>query len=181
MEIARRVGGELVSADSMQIYRGLDIGTAKPTTAERAEIPHAMLDVADPHGAGFTVADWLRGAEEAIADMHRRDRLPIIVGGTNLYLRAFFEGLDDAPQADLVFRASLETLSNESLREHLLAVDPARAEEVHREIFGRNLPNCSTCVTEALHSLLIWANQQQDALTKAQLADDEQKPKRKRK
>ena len=52
---------------------------------------------------------------------------------------------------------------------------------VHREIFGRNLPNCSTCVTEALHSLLIWANQQQDALTKAQLADDEQKPKRKRK
>ena len=68
MEIVRRVGGELVSADSMQIYRGLDIGTAKPTTAERAEIPHAMLDVADPHGAGFTVADWLRGAEEAIAD-----------------------------------------------------------------------------------------------------------------
>ncbi len=131
MELARRMGGELVSADSMQIYRGLDIGTAKPTFAERAEIPHAMLDVADPHGTGFTVADWLRGAEEAIADMHRRDRLPIMVGGTNLYLRAFFEGLDDAPPADLVFRASLEALPNESLRERLLAVDPARAEEVH--------------------------------------------------
>ncbi len=131
MEIARRVGGEIVCADSMQIYRGLDIGTAKPISAERAEIRHALLDVADPYGDGFTVADWLRLANEAVLEAHTRGKLPILVGGTNLYLRAFFEGLDTAPAADMKFRATLERESDESLRALLQAVDPIRASELH--------------------------------------------------
>lgn len=131
MEIARRVGGVIISADSMQVYRGLDIGTAKPTAAERAEMPHEILDVADPYGAGFSVADWLRLAEASVVDAHARGLLPILVGGTNLYLRAFFEGLDNAPQADAAFRATLAEESDEALRARLLVVDPARANEVH--------------------------------------------------
>ncbi len=131
MELARRVGGEILCADSMQVYRGLDIGTAKPNEADRSEIPHALLDVADPFVEGFTVADWLRLTNEAIVATHARAKLPILVGGTNLYLRAFFEGLDDAPSADLAFRATLDLESDETLRARLLAVDPKRAAEVH--------------------------------------------------
>ena len=76
VELARRLpgGGECVSADSMQVYRGMDIGTAKPTLEERRGVPHHMIDVADPHGGTFTVADWIEGAHEAIAAIHARGR-----------------------------------------------------------------------------------------------------------
>jgi len=109
MELARRLDGEIVSADSMQVYRGMDIGTAKPTPAERAEIPHHGIDLVDAREEGFTVARWLRAADEAIADIEQRGRTAIVVGGTNLYIRAFLEGLDEAPAADAAFRASLES------------------------------------------------------------------------
>ena len=89
MGLARQLGGELVSADSMQVYRGMDIGTAKPTAAERAEIPHHAIDLVDAGEEGFTVAQWLVIADAAVEDILARGKTPIVVGGTNLYIRAF--------------------------------------------------------------------------------------------
>ncbi len=131
MELARRLNGELVSADSMQVYRGMDIGTAKPTAAERAEIPHHAIDLVDATSDGFTVASWLMEAERAIADIRARGRIPIIVGGTNLYIRAFLEGLDEAPAADAAFRAAHESIETAALYAQLTASDPARAAQLH--------------------------------------------------
>lgn len=91
-------GGEIVSADSMQIYREMDIGTAKPTAQERARVPFHLVDCVDPR-ANYTVADFQRDAVAAIADIHRRGRLPVLCGGTGLYIRAVLGGLDFPPGA----------------------------------------------------------------------------------
>src|SRR5512145_2240555 len=90
--LARRCGGEVVSADSQQIYRGLDVGTAKPTEAERAAVPHHLLDGAEP-GEGWDAARFVRLADEAIAAIVARGALPFVVGGTGLYIRALLHGL----------------------------------------------------------------------------------------
>ncbi|MEY3143841.1 MAG: tRNA dimethylallyltransferase [Planctomycetota bacterium] len=142
MELARRFGGEIVSADSMQVYRGMDIGTAKPTAAERAEVPHHCIDLVDASEEGFTVARWLKCADDAVADIQRRGRVPIVVGGTNLYIRAFLEGLDEAPAADPAFRAELETVPSAELHARLVATDPAAAARLH--------PNDRRRITRAL-------------------------------
>jgi tRNA dimethylallyltransferase len=131
LELARRLGGEIVSADSMQVYRGMDIGTAKPTAAEQAEIPHHAIDLVDATEEGFTVARWLAVADAAVADILARGRMPIVVGGTNLYIRAFLEGLDAAPAADAAFRASLDALSPQELHARLAASDPPAAARLH--------------------------------------------------
>ncbi len=131
MELARRYGGELLSADSMQVYRGMNIGTAKPTRAEQAEIPHHGIDLIEASAEGFTVASWLEIAERALLDIQSRQRVPIVVGGTNLYIRAFLEGLDEAPAADTVFRAQLEAVASTELHERLCASDPAAAARLH--------------------------------------------------
>lgn len=131
LELARRFDGELVSADSMQVYRGMDIGTAKPTAAERAEVPHHALDLVDATEEGFTVARWLACADAAVADIRRRGRVPIVVGGTNLYIRAFLEGLDEAPAADPAFRAALEAVPSAELHARLASSDPAAAGRLH--------------------------------------------------
>ena len=142
MELARRLGGELVSADSMQVYRGMDIGTAKPTPSERAEVPHHAIDLVDAREEGFTVAKWLRIADEAVAGIQSRGRVPIVVGGTNLYIRAFLEGLDEAPAADAAFRAELEREDSAALHARLAATDPAAAARLH--------PNDRRRITRAL-------------------------------
>lgn len=138
---ALELGGECVSADSMQIYRGLDIGTAKPTSAERAAVPHHLLDVADPHDLDrdFTVADWLRSAREAIADIGARGRIPIVVGGTHLYLQALLQGLFEGPEIDPALRAELEATPSEALRAELERVDPQAATRIHRADRRRTL------------------------------------------
>jgi len=131
MELARRLGGELVSADSMQVYRGMDIGTAKPTPGERAEIAHHAIDLVDAREEGFTVAKWLRIADDAVADIQSRGKVAIVVGGTNLYIRAFLEGLDEAPAADAAFRAGLEREESTTLHARLAAIDPPAAARLH--------------------------------------------------
>lgn len=98
---------EIVSADSRQIYRRLDIGTAKPTRKERARVPHHLLDVVDP-GHRFSAGRYARDAGHAIADIHARDRLPVVVGGTGLYIRALAEGLFKEPPLDTGRRQVLE-------------------------------------------------------------------------
>jgi tRNA dimethylallyltransferase len=131
IELATRLGGECVGADSMQVYRGMDVGTAKPTTAERAGVPHHLLDVADPREDGFTVEEWRRLAEEAIAGIRSRGRIPIVVGGTSLYVRALLEGLFDGPEPDASLRAELDATPLDSLRRELDRVDPAAAARIH--------------------------------------------------
>lgn len=124
-------GGECINADSMQVYVGMDIGTATPAPGERGDVPHHLLDIADPTSTGFTVATWLEQAESVIDEIRDRGRWPIVVGGTNLYVRSLLEGVFDGPAADPSLRAELEALSSEVLRTRLLDVDPAAAERIH--------------------------------------------------
>ncbi len=134
IQLAVRLGGEIVNADSRQVYRGMDIGTAKPTSAEREAVSHHMLDVATPDES-FTLALYLRGARAAIASVHARSRLPILVGGTGLYLRALTLGYD-VPEVppNPRFRAELERMTREdgieTVVERLRALDPAVADRI---------------------------------------------------
>lgn len=127
MAVARRVGGEILSADSMQVYRGMDIGTAKPSREERAEVRHHLIDVVGPDEP-FTVARFVEMADAVITSAQR----PIIVtGGTPLYYKALFEGMFEGPGADESLRALLRELSGEELHARLKRVDAAAAERIH--------------------------------------------------
>jgi tRNA dimethylallyltransferase len=128
LELARRHPGriELVNADSMVVYRGMDIGTAKPTRAELAEIPHHLVDVRDPDQP-FTAGEFVREAHAAIQDVHSRGKLALIVGGTGFYLKALLYGLWEGPAADLALRARLEAIEPARLHERLMTVDPVSA------------------------------------------------------
>lgn len=128
--LARAAGAEILAVDSMTVYRGMDLGTAKPSRAERAEVPYHGLDLVSPDEE-FTVARWLEAAEAAIADTARRDVPLILCGGTPLYYQALFQGLFEGPPADPAFRGSLDPLTGEELRERLLAVDPAAGQRLH--------------------------------------------------
>ena len=128
--VAQTFDGEVVSADSMQVYRHLDAGTAKPTVEQRFAVMHHLIDIVEPTEP-WTVADWLDAAERAIADIQQRGRLPIIVGGTNLYIRALLEGIFDAPGADAAFRRSLNDVTSADLHARLSQVDPDAAQRIH--------------------------------------------------
>jgi tRNA dimethylallyltransferase len=138
IDLALRFGGEIVNADSMQVYRYMDIGTAKPTPEQRARVPHHLLDVVTPdvpYNAGRYVAD----ARRAAAEIHARGKLVVLTGGTGLYIRAFLEGLIGAGGADPELRRSLEEEDARAraegrpghLHERLRAVDPEAAERIH--------------------------------------------------
>ncbi len=122
--------GEVVTADAFQAYRSLDIGTAKPTIAERRGVPHHLIDVREPTES-FSVDQWLTLAEAAIADIHARGRTPILVGGTHLYVKAFLHGLFDGPPADPALRAELNAMKPAARRAELERVDPAAAARIH--------------------------------------------------
>jgi tRNA dimethylallyltransferase len=130
LELAKQFGGEIICADSLTIYRGLDIGSAKPTKEQQAQVPHHLLDIRNPD-QGFTVADFIREAGTAIRDVISRNRPPIITGGTGLYIRALLGGLSEAPGEDLEIRQELQELASkngpEALLEQLKEVDPATA------------------------------------------------------
>src|SRR6185295_17682117 len=96
LRLAQEGGGEIVSCDSLQVYRGLDVGSAKATREERARVPHHLVDVRDPDQE-FSAADYAVQARAAIEDIHARGRLPILVGGTGLYLRALLVGIFPGP------------------------------------------------------------------------------------
>ena len=136
LKLAQRLGGEIVCMDSMQIYRRMDIGTAKPTAQERALVPHHMLDVADPTEA-YAVADYAVAAEQVIAQILSRGRVPILVGGTGLYLKALMDGLSlGGAGGDVRLRAELNALADEPggkerLHARLAAVDPETAARLH--------------------------------------------------
>ena len=129
VEAARLLDGEIVSADSVQVYRHFDIGSAKPTAGERARVPHHLIDVVEP-GADFTAADYAREAAKAAADIAARGRRALFVGGTGLYLRAAFEGLMPAPGKDTEARARLHAVPVAELRARLERADPAWAARI---------------------------------------------------
>ncbi|HET7458508.1 MAG TPA: tRNA (adenosine(37)-N6)-dimethylallyltransferase MiaA [Gemmatimonadaceae bacterium] len=130
LALAEREGLAIVSADSRQVYRGFDVGTAKPTAAERARVPHFGIDVVDPTSR-YSAARWASDAEGWIAEAVAAGREPIVVGGTGLYLRALFSPLHDAPALDEERRRTLESelarLSTADLRRWCEQLDPARA------------------------------------------------------
>lgn len=134
LDLAERIGGEVVAMDSMTVYRGMDIGTAKPTPEERARVPHHLIDELDPWD-GATVAWWLGRAEQACADIARRGRRPLIVGGTPFYLKALLHGLFDGPPGDPGLRRRLETEAEVqgavALHARLTEVDPRTAARLH--------------------------------------------------
>jgi tRNA dimethylallyltransferase len=132
LSLAEKVDGEIVSVDSMQVYRGLDIGTAKPTLQERARVRHHLIDVVNLTEL-FDAAQFVRLAHEAVADIQGRGRVPILCGGTGLYFKAFLDGLGDAPKADAALRSELEATPLPDLLAELAAKDPATYERIDRQ------------------------------------------------
>lgn len=133
LALARLFPFEIVSADAMQVFRGMDIGTAKPSPQERAAVPHHLIDVADPD-EHFSAGRFVAEAEKVVADIRARGRFPLLVGGSGMYLRAFLCGLDPLPseptvRAELALR--LEAEGGGQLHAELRRIDPASAERIH--------------------------------------------------
>lgn len=131
--LALALGGEVISADSMQIYRGMDIGTAKPTPRETRGVPHYMIDVAEPW-ENWSAARWAAGADRWARDILARGKVPLVVGGTGLWIDALLRGEDFAPAGDTALRAALgaeyDAAGGAAFRRKLAAVDPQRAEKL---------------------------------------------------
>jgi len=166
IKLAKIIDGEIISADSMQIYRGMDIGTAKPSIAEREGIPHHMLDVASPH-EDFSAARFGQMAREVIADIQLRDKIPILAGGTGFYIKAALdEDFLASENDDESIRKKLELLDSKILYERLKEADPRSAERIH--------PNNIKRVIRALayyetHGRPFSANEQKEQQHKANI------------
>lgn len=133
IRICEEVGGEVIGADSVQIYKAFDIGSGKPTPQERARAPHHLVDVADPHGP-WDAARFASEADEAIGEVRARGKVPVVCGGTFLWVRALVLGLAEAPAADPVIRAQLDEEAKRdgvaAMHARLAEVDPVTAERL---------------------------------------------------
>ena len=130
--LAENIGGEIISADSMQVYRGLDIGTAKPSAAERKKIPHHLIDICDLTD-NFDAAQFIRLAQKAVEEIQSRNKISIFCGGTGLYFKAFLSGLGEAPATNPELRAELEAAPYESLLHELKERDAAAYEKIDKQ------------------------------------------------
>jgi tRNA dimethylallyltransferase len=130
--LAEKIGGEIISADSMQVYRGLDIGTAKPSPAERARVPHHLIDICNLT-ENFDAAQFIRLAQKAVEETQSRNKIPIFCGGTGLYFKAFLSGLGEVPATNPELRAELEAVSFEALLRELRERDPAAYEKIDKQ------------------------------------------------
>jgi tRNA dimethylallyltransferase len=133
-ELAEILNGEIIALDSMSLYRGMDVGTAKPAAAMRARVPHHLIDILDPHEE-YSLAEFVTAAHLAAQNIIKRGRIPLFVGGTGLYLRGVLRGVFEGPAADWDLRRELEALAEregqESLHARLGLVDPDLAERLH--------------------------------------------------
>lgn len=133
LHIAKHFPVEIISVDSAMIYRGMDIGTAKPTEAERQSVPHHLIDILDPSEV-YSAAQFQKSALELIGDIFERGKIPLLVGGTMLYFKALFEGLAPMPAADASIRQKIvkraESEGWEALHQELAKIDPASAERI---------------------------------------------------
>ena len=134
VRLAHHFDAEIISIDSALVYRGMDIGTAKPTEAEREGVPHYLIDIRDPFES-YSAADFFRDCEALIEDIASRGRLPLIVGGTMLYAKALKDGLNEMPSSDLAVRAQIESEAAQfgwpAMHEKLKSVDPQTASRLH--------------------------------------------------
>jgi tRNA dimethylallyltransferase len=134
VELARRIGAEIISLDSMALYRGMDVGTAKPTPAERQGVPHHLVDTLEPHQE-FSLAQYVEAAHRTVDEVKARGREVLFVGGTPLYLKGLLRGLFQGPPADPAFRKRLEEEARAEspgfLHRRLAEVDPVAAERLH--------------------------------------------------
>jgi tRNA dimethylallyltransferase len=132
LELARQLNGEIISVDSMQVYCGLDIGTAKPTLEERNEVPHHLIDVVTLTGS-FDAAKFCELASKTVQEIQSRGRVPIFCGGTGLYFKAFLEGIGEAPPADEALRAELEVIPLGVLLEELREKDLVTFDRIDKQ------------------------------------------------
>jgi len=134
VEVSLLFDGEIVGADSVQVYRHADIGSAKPDAEELKGVRHHLIDVVEP-GADFNAADYVSLADTAISDIHQRHKLPVVAGGSGLYIRALLKGLSGAPPADAATRESIQSEAQEKGWDHmhriLKKVDPVTADRLH--------------------------------------------------
>lgn len=162
LEIARHIPAEIISVDSALVYRGMDVGTAKPTPTERAAVLHHLIDILDPADA-YSVMQFRQDALRLMADIHRRGKLPLLVGGTMLYFKALRDGLDDLPQADPALRAQLDEeaaqIGMPAMHAKLALLDPETA--------ARLKPNDSQRIQRALEIFALTGRPLSDLLAKA--------------
>jgi len=148
MAIAQRIPLEIISIDSALVYRGMDIGTAKPSAQERQQVAHHLIDIREPTQT-YNAADFVNDAEQLIADIQSRGKLPLLVGGTMLYLKALQDGIDDLPKTDSAIRETIETRAKANgwpaMHEELRKIDPASA--------SRLAPNDAQRISRALE---VW-------------------------
>lgn len=134
IELVQQCNAEIISVDSALIYRGMDIGTAKPSAAELAIAPHHLIDILDPANA-YSAADFRQDALSLIADIHQRGKIPLLVGGTMLYFKALIDGISQLPEADPAIRAAIEAQAAiegwAALHQELASYDPISAERIH--------------------------------------------------
>jgi len=130
LDVAIRANAEILSVDSMQVYRQMNVGTAKPTPAEQARTKHHLIDIVDPNER-FAVSRFVDLATEVIRDAQRRGVPLVAAGGTPMYFKSLFEGIFEGPGADADLRARLATETNELLHERLTRVDPVSASRIH--------------------------------------------------
>lgn len=134
IELVQQANAEIISVDSALIYRGMDIGTAKPTAAELAIAPHHLIDILDPAQA-YSAADFRKDALSLIAEIHSRGKIPLLVGGTMLYFKALIDGISALPEADPLIRAAIELEAAkfgwEKLHQELASYDPVAAARIH--------------------------------------------------
>lgn len=150
IELAKRLDGEIISCDSMQIYRGMDIGTAKPTKAELAEVKHHLIDILPPD-APYSCSDYVKDAEAVVADIVSRGKLPIFCGGTGLYLDRFLRGgNDDGAACDDSLREELKRFVDENgadaLYDRLVELDPEAAATIHKNNVKRVMRAVEICL-----------------------------------
>ena len=148
MAIAQRIPLEIISIDSALVYRGMDIGTAKPSAQERKQVAHHLIDIREPTQT-YNAADFVNDAEQLISDIQSRGKLPLLVGGTMLYLKALQDGIDDLPKTDAATREAIETRAKANgwpaMHEELRKIDPATA--------SRLAPNDAQRISRALE---VW-------------------------
>ncbi len=167
LALAERCGGEIVNCDSVAVYREFNIGTAKPSPEERARAPHHLLDIVDPEGV-ITAGDYARRGREVLNDIKRRERLPIVVGGTGLYLRALLEGLFAGPERSEELRERLRRREKEKgvahLHRLLRKLDPEAAARIHENDTPKVIRALEVCISSRAPMSELW-KQGRDALT----------------
>jgi tRNA dimethylallyltransferase len=167
IHLAQQFAGEVVSCDSVAIYRHFEIGTAKPTSQQRALVPHHLLDVAEPDQP-FTAGEYARQARATIEEIADRQRLPIVVGGTGLYLRALLEGLFPGPQRSEELRERLRERAAERgspyLHKLLLRLDPAAAAKIHPNDAPKLIRAVEVCLTARGPMSQLWEQRGRDPL-----------------